>query len=117
GLLVLVCTLTVGLATTRNYLVSGKPVPITSSAGANLWETHRPSARVDLSRVDRDPLYERLGLDRQTREVVEFARQDPAGYVGTLVPMFLYAVGVVGAVTGSWVVQPGLVSACIAYVV
>jgi hypothetical protein len=117
ALLVLVCTLTVGLATTRNYLVSGRPVPITSSAGANLWETHRPSSNVDLSRIDRDPLYERLGLDRQTREVVEFARQDPGGYVGTLIPMFLYAVGVIGAVDGRWDVQPIFFTLSLAYLV
>lgn len=115
ALLVLVCVLTVGLATTRNYLVSGRPVPITSSAGANLWETHRPSSKVDLSRIDRDPLYERLGFDRPTREVAEFIKQDPAGYVGTLVPMFLYAVGVVGAVEGRWDVQPILFGVWVAY--
>jgi 4-amino-4-deoxy-L-arabinose transferase-like glycosyltransferase len=115
ALLVLVCTLTLGLATTRNYVVSGRPVPITSSAGANLWETHRPSSRVDLSRIDNDPLYERLGLDRQTREVVEFARQDPAGYVGTLTPMFLFALGVVGAIEGRWDVQPLLFGLWVAY--
>ncbi|MFN8632483.1 MAG: glycosyltransferase family 39 protein [Chloroflexota bacterium] len=115
ALLVLVCALTVSLATMRNYLVSGRVVPITSSAGANLWETHRPSSKVDLSRIDRDPLYERLGLDRTTREVLEFARQDPAGYVGTLVPMFLFAVGVQGAPSGSWDVQPLLLVMCLAY--
>ena len=115
GLVVAACVLTVSLATVRNYVVSGRPVPITSSAGANLWEAHRPTARVDLSRIDRDPLYERLGLDRQTREVVEFARQDPAGYVATLVPMFLYAVGVVGAVSNTWEVHYGLAGICAAY--
>jgi 4-amino-4-deoxy-L-arabinose transferase-like glycosyltransferase len=115
ALIVAVCVVTVGLATARNYVVSGRPVPITSSAGANLWEAHRPTARVDLSRVDRDPLYERLGLDHQTREVVEFARQDPAGYAATLVPMFLYAVGIVGAVDGRWDLHPGLFGLWLAY--
>jgi hypothetical protein len=112
---VVVIFLTLGVATTRNYVVSGRFVPITSSAGANLWETHRPSAKVDLSRIDRDPVYESLGLDRTTREVVEFIRQDPAGYIGTLIPMFLYAVGVVGAVTGGWQVHPGLFGLWIGY--
>ncbi|MFN8524060.1 MAG: glycosyltransferase family 39 protein [Chloroflexota bacterium] len=110
GLFVAMCFLTISPATARNLVVSGKPVLITSSAGANLWEAHRPSARVDLSRIDRDPLYERLGLDRQTREVFEFIRQDPAGYAATLVPMFLYAVGVVGAVNGTWDLHYGLVA-------
>jgi len=117
SLLVVACVLTLGLATTRNYIVSGRPVPITSSAGANLWESHRPSANVDLSRIEKDPLYERLGLDRATREVVEFIRQDPAGYVGTLVPMFLFAVGVVGAVEHRWDVQPLLFGLWLTYLV
>jgi 4-amino-4-deoxy-L-arabinose transferase-like glycosyltransferase len=116
-LMLAACTLTVGLATVRNYVVSGRVVPITSSAGANLWETHRPSSKVDLDRIDKDPLYERLGLDRTTREVVEFIRQDPAGYVGTLVPMFLFAVGVRGAVVGTWDVQPILFGLWLAYLV
>ncbi|MCC6179205.1 MAG: glycosyltransferase family 39 protein [Chloroflexi bacterium] len=114
-LLVLACGLTVSVATARNYLVSGRPVPITSSAGANLWETHRPSDKVDLSRIDKDPLYDRLGFDRPTREVAEFLRQDPAGYVGTLAPMFLYAIGVVGAIDGTLAVHPGLFGLWCAY--
>ena len=115
GLVVAACVLTISMATVRNYVVSGRPVPITSSAGANLWEAHRPTDRVDLSRIDREPLYERLGLDRPTREVVEFVRQDPVGYVGTLVPMFLYAVGVVGAISDSWEVHYGLAGMCAVY--
>ena len=115
GVLLLVCVATLGLATIRNYVVSGRPVPITSSAGANLWEAHRPTAKVDLSGIDRNPLYERLGLDRQTREVAEFARQDPAGYASTLAPMFLYAVGVVGAPSGTWAMQPGFLGLWIGY--
>ena len=117
ALFVVLVFLTLGVATTRNYIVSGRPVPITSSAGANLWETHRPSEKVDLSRIDRDPLYESLNLDRTTREVIEFIRQDPAGYVGTLAPMFLYAVGVVGAVSGSWQIHPGLFGMWVTYLV
>ena len=67
---------------------------------------HQPSERVRLSGVDRDPLYNALKLDRATREVVEFARQDPLGYVGTLVPLGLYSVGVSGAVEGNPAVAP-----------
>ncbi len=117
GLLIAVCVLTVGAATTRNLIVSGRPVPITSSAGANLWEAHRPSPQVDLSRIDRNPFYERLSLDRQTREVVEFIRQDPIGYAQTLVPMALYAMGVVGAPSGTSNLNPWLVSMWIFYAI
>lgn len=110
-----VCLLTVSPATIRNYVVSGRPVVITNSAGVNLWKTHQPTARVDLSKLDRHPVYDRLGLDRHTREVLEFVRQDPAGYAQTLLPMGLYAVGVVGAVAGTTEVHWGLLGMWLAY--
>ncbi len=115
AVLVAVSLLTISPAAIRNYLVSGRLVPITSSVGANLWEMHRPSQRVDLSRIDRQLLYEQLQLDRQTREVLEFIRQDPAGYATTLAPMALYAIGFVGAPGGTADVQLGLLGVCLAY--
>src|SRR5206468_2352574 len=63
GLLLLVSLAVFSLAPLRNYLVAGRLVLLPESASTNIYETHRPSARVDLSRIDRDPLYNRLGLD------------------------------------------------------
>lgn len=110
------CLLTLSPATARNYLVSGKPVLITTSTSANLWETHRPSAQVDLSRIDRDSLYEALDLDRYTREVLEYIRQDPLGYAASMAAMGLFAVGVVGAPDGVLEVHVGLLGMTFAYV-
>lgn len=87
------CSAVVSLATIRNLIVSGTPVIITSSAGANLIEAHRPSDRVDLRGIDRNPLYERLGLDRPTRMVIEYIRQDPGSYLASLWPTAAYALG------------------------
>jgi hypothetical protein len=90
----------------RNYVVSGRPALVASNGGATLLLAHQPSARVRLAGVDRDPLYNALKLDRATREVVEFARQDPVGYVWTLVPLGLYSVGVSGFVEGNPAIAP-----------
>ncbi|HEX3244177.1 MAG TPA: glycosyltransferase family 39 protein, partial [Chloroflexota bacterium] len=89
------CFSVVSLATVRNLIVSGKPVLITTSAGANLIEAHRPSDKVDLKGIDQNPLYDRLGLDRDTRQVAEFIHQDPGGYLATLWPTAAYAIGYV----------------------
>jgi dolichyl-phosphate-mannose-protein mannosyltransferase len=105
GLALLVTLAVFSLAPIRNYLVAGRAVLLPESASTNIYETHRPSARVDLSRVDRDPLYNRLGLDRRTREVAEFIRQDPLGYAATLVPMGLYPLGITGPALGTGQVQ------------
>ncbi|MFN0070709.1 MAG: glycosyltransferase family 39 protein [Chloroflexota bacterium] len=87
------CFAVVSLATIRNVIVSGKPTLITTSAGANLIEAHRPTSKVDLKGIDQHPVYNRLGLDRQTREVLEFVRQDPQGYLETLWQTAAYALG------------------------
>ena len=88
----------VSLATIRNTIVSSKPTLITTSAGANLIEAHRPTDKVEMKGIDQNPVYDRLGLDRQTREVAEFIRQDPQGYLATLWPTAAYAIGYVDPV-------------------
>jgi hypothetical protein len=90
----------------RNYIVSGRPALVATNGGATLLLAHQPTDRVSLRGVDRDPLYNVLKLDRATREVVEFARQDPVGYFWTLVPLGLYSIGVSGAVEGNPALAP-----------
>jgi len=90
----------VALVPIRNYIVSGRPALVASNGGATLLLAHQPTERVRLSGIDRDPVYNALRLDRQTREVVEFARQDPIGYLWTLVPLGLYSIGISGTVDG-----------------
>lgn len=109
GLLVVVAVAVFSLAGLRNLVVAGRLLLLPESASTNIYETHRPSAKVDLSRIERDPLYTRLGFDRRTKEVVEFIRQDPLGYAGTLVPMGLYAIGFTGPALGTNQVQYELV--------
>jgi hypothetical protein len=101
------CTAAVAaLVPIRNSVVAGRPALVATNGGATLLLAHQPTERVSLRGIDRDPLYNALKLDRATREVVEFARQDPVGYVGTLVPLGLYSVGISGAVDGNPAVAP-----------
>jgi Dolichyl-phosphate-mannose-protein mannosyltransferase len=101
--LVALAALVVGLllaiapVTARNWLVSGQVVPISSSGGASLLEFHRPpSGLVDPAGLTKDPLYEALHLDTQTRTVVAFVRADPGGYLATLLPLGAHSVGLQG---------------------
>lgn len=113
-----VCTTVVtALVPIRNYIVSGKPSLVASNGGATLLLAHQPTERVSLRGVDRDPLYNWLKLDRATREVVEFARQDPVGYFWTLVPLGLYSVGVSGVVEGNPPLAPDVLAITVLYVI
>jgi Dolichyl-phosphate-mannose-protein mannosyltransferase len=91
----------VGLAiapiTWRNWAVSGQFVPISASGGASLLEFHRPPpGLINQGALQNDPLFNALHLDAQTRTVVAFARQDPAGYVATLLPLAAHSLGLQG---------------------
>jgi hypothetical protein len=117
-LLLGLCTASVAaLVPLRNYVVSGRPALVATNGGATLLLAHQPSEQVRLGGIDRDPYYNALKLDRPTREVVEFARQDPLGYVGTLVPLGLYSVGVSGAVEGNPAIAPDVLLITVLYVV
>jgi hypothetical protein len=108
--------LVAALVPIRNYVVSGRPALVATNGGATLLLAHQPTDKVQLRGVDRDPLYNALKLDRATREVVEFARQDPVGYVWTLVPLGLYAVGISGAVDGMPALAPDVLAITALYV-
>jgi hypothetical protein len=113
-----ICTASVAaLVPIRNYIVSGRPALVATNGGATLLLAHQPTSGVRLGGVDRDPLYNALKLDRATREVVEFARQDPLGYLGTLVPLGLYSIGVSGAVEGNPPVAGDVLLVTVLYVV
>jgi hypothetical protein len=111
------CTAAVAaLVPVRNYVVSGRPALVATNGGATLLLAHQPTERVRLSGIDRDPLYDALKLDRATREVVEFARQDPVGYFWTLVPLGLYAIGISGGIEGTGLITPDVLAITILYV-
>ncbi|MBV9170424.1 MAG: hypothetical protein JOZ81_10110, partial [Chloroflexi bacterium] len=83
--------------TARNWAVSGQLVPISASGGASLLEFHRPPAGlIDQAALQNDALFNALHLDTQTRTVLAFVRQDPRGYVATLVPLGAHSLGLQG---------------------
>jgi 4-amino-4-deoxy-L-arabinose transferase-like glycosyltransferase len=100
----------------RNLIVAGRAAFLVETTGVNLWKGHQPTASVDLDSSDRDPLYRALGVDRLTREVVEFAVQDPVGYGWSLAVMGLYAVGLTGPALGTNQIQYELVLLTLGYV-
>jgi hypothetical protein len=100
----------------RNYIVSGKPSLVASNGGATLLLAHQPTDQVRLRGIDDNPVYDALNLDRATREVVEFARQDPAGYIWTLVPLGLYSVGISGMVEDNPPLAPDVLAITLLYV-
>jgi hypothetical protein len=85
--------LVIGLVPLRNQIVAGKPALTASSGGVNLQKLHRPSKQVRLAGADDDPLYNALGLDRPTRAVLEYARQEPLEYVRSYLPLAAYSLG------------------------
>jgi hypothetical protein len=93
-----VTCLVVGLAPLRNYIVSGQPKLVATNAGATLLLAHPLTDNVRLRGLDQHPVYNRLGLDRPTREILEFVIQDPVGYGATLIPLAAYTLGVPGLV-------------------
>jgi hypothetical protein len=86
--------LVIGLVPLRNVIVAGKPAILASNGGAALQIFHRLSPAVRLQGIDDDPLYQWLKVDRQTREVIEFVRQDPRGYFSTWLPLAGYTLGI-----------------------
>jgi hypothetical protein len=115
-LLGLVTGAVASLVPLRNYVVSGRPALVASNGGATLLLAHTPTDKVRLSGIDRNPVYNWLKLDRQTREVVEFVRQDPAGYALTLVPLGLYAIGIPNGIEGAGLVAPDILAITVLYV-
>lgn len=83
--------------TTRNWIVSGQFVPISSSGGASLLEFHRPPpGLIDQSALQHDPLFDAFHFDMQTRTVLAFMRADPRGYLATLAPPGAHSLGLQG---------------------
>ncbi len=117
GALLALTVLVSALVPLRNAVVSGRPALVATNGGATLLLAHTPTERVRLGGVDRDPLYNALGLDRPTREVAEFVRQDPVGYLATLVPLGLYSLGFPGAVDGSGAVAWDILGLTVLYLV
>jgi hypothetical protein len=102
----LCASLLIGLVPIRNAIVAGKPNLTAASGGINLEKFHRPSKLVRMSAIDDDPIQRMLNVDRPTREVIEFVRQDPGGYFASYLPLAAYTLGVGGALNDLVEEQP-----------
>jgi hypothetical protein len=111
-----VCGLIVVLVPMRNLVVSGRPALMATNGGATLLIAHQPPSYIRLAGIDRNPTYNALRLDRPTREVLEFARQDPLGYLATMVPLGLYSIGIPNGIEGQGTVAPDILMVTILYV-
>lgn len=91
--LVAVCLGVVGVATVRNWVVSGQFVPVSTTFGINLLLGNQPAAPLDPAPQDRVSLYDRLGIETNTRTVAEYAMQRPGAFVDNLTAKALYSLG------------------------
>jgi hypothetical protein len=84
----------------RKLVVADDPALIASSGGVNLEKLHRPTPQVKLS-VAQDRWFAPFLHDAPTRETVEFALQDPGGYLASYVPLAAYTLGYGAAIDES----------------
>lgn len=77
--LVLVLVAVTGLATYRNWRVSGTAVLVSSSGAINFYLGNQPPMRITIP-PERTALYNRWGVDDNVRVSLEFARQQPRAF-------------------------------------
>jgi len=107
--LLLACALVVGLVPLRNAIVAGQPALLASSGGVNLQKLHRPTNGVKLS-MAQDRWFAPYVQDAPTRETIEFALQDPGGYLKASGLLAAYTLGYGAAVEESQItVWPELI--------
>ncbi|MCC6177258.1 MAG: glycosyltransferase family 39 protein [Chloroflexi bacterium] len=100
----------------RNAIVTGQPTLVAASGGANLLKHHRPTSSVRTG-FAAERWYAPFVTDIPTREVIEFALQDPLGYAASYVPLTAYVLGYGAAIDESQVtVWPDLIGLNILYV-
>ena len=116
ALCIAVCGVIVALVPARNYVVSGRPSLTATNAGATMALAHPLTEVVRTGRIRDNAVYNALNLDQPTREVLEFIRQDPLGYLATLPPLALYSVGLSYALEGEQGVRYELLAVCALYV-
>jgi hypothetical protein len=100
ALLFAAMALVVGLVPLRNELVAGQPALLASSGGVNLQKLHRPTNGVRLS-LAQDRWFAPYVQDAPTRETIEFALQDPLGYLQATLLLAEYTLGYGAAVEES----------------
>jgi hypothetical protein len=111
------CLLIVALVPLRNYVVSGQVSLVAANTAATLELAHPLTPAVDLDGVEKNPIYRALRLEYALVQTIEFIRQDPVGYLATLVPLALYALGVPGMLEKGNPVRWELVALVVLYVI
>ena len=92
-ILVLVMLALVGTATLRNWVISRQFVLVASSFSINLSLGNQPPRPLAPPPPGRSALYERFGLDGNTRGVAEYALQEPQAFIKGLGRKALYSLG------------------------
>ena len=92
-------TATVSIATTRNWIVSGTFVAVTTSFPVNIHIGNQPppGVAVPVHFVSEHRFYDWFARDDRTRMAVEFARHAPAAFARNLLNKALYTLGFFGA--------------------
>jgi Dolichyl-phosphate-mannose-protein mannosyltransferase len=110
----------IGLATLRNWVVSGTFVPVVSSFSINLAASNVSGRNVQRPPETRAVTYERLRVPMPMQRTAEFAVQQPGQFFDQLWRKGLYAVGFFdlsgfkgGAATGTALLYVGMWSAAI----
>jgi hypothetical protein len=101
------CTLAVfSLIAVRNALVSHRFVPASTEFGITLRAGNEPPAGVALDAEPRLALYNRLGVDGYTIEVIEYALAAPGHFAGNMARKALFVLGFYEAYAAGWGYSP-----------
>jgi hypothetical protein len=86
----------IALVPLRNELVAHQPSLVATNGMATIELAHPLTPNVDLRGAERNPLYRALKLNSSVVQLIEYVRQDPTGYLATVIPLGLYALGLPG---------------------
>ena len=91
AVMLLVAVAVISLATLRNWIASGKFVPITTSMGINLYLGNSPPAHLPVH--DDHVIASLLGADDNMKQVIEYASHEPGSFARNLFNKLLYSLG------------------------
>lgn len=90
--MLMIAAAVISLATIRNWIASGRAVPITTSFGINLYLGNSPPARLPVH-ADHQ-IYRWIDADENTQQVIEYGLHEPRDFAANLRNKTLYAFGV-----------------------
>ena len=92
AVMLVVAAAVISLATIRNWIASGRFVPITTSLGINLYLGNSPPSRLPVH--DDHAIASLLGADENMKQVIEYASHEPASFARNLFDKLLYTLGI-----------------------